>query len=300
MTPLPRCLIVPGNGCVPVRRSNWYAKAQKELERSGLFSEVLLEDMPDPYVASESAWIPFLRDRLCADDDTVLVGHSSGAQATLRLLETQRLRGAVLVAACHTDLGDANERASGYYNRPWQWEAIAANAGFVLQWHSADDPFIPVAEARHVAKSLGDACEYLEHKRSSHFFTWESFGPELLDRLRAKLGEPLAFVPADAAAAPARAASSASAASSSAAAAPAASSPAAGSGTREPERCICCGDRGTVEGLEGSCPLCDGLGLPGLEASEARQLAREDEPGTGGAASSSGCACDLEEGRGAW
>ena len=48
------------------------------------------------------------------------------------MLETDKLHGAVLVSACHTDLGDANERASGYYppsGGPWQYEAMMANAG---------------------------------------------------------------------------------------------------------------------------------------------------------------------------
>merc|ERR1712113_300867 len=102
-------------------------------------------------------------------------------------LESHRLRGAVLVSACHTDLGDENEAASGYYNRPWQWAKIAANAGFLLQWHSLDDPFIPVSEARHVAASLGSKCEYIEHKGSSHFFDWENLQPELEVKLSQKL-----------------------------------------------------------------------------------------------------------------
>ena len=41
----------------------------------------------------------------------MLVGHSSGAVAAMRLLEKTPLLGAVLVSACHTDLGDAGERA---------------------------------------------------------------------------------------------------------------------------------------------------------------------------------------------
>ena len=45
------------------------------------------------------------------DANTVLVGHSSGAVAAMRLLEKTPLLGAVLVSACHTDLGDAGERA---------------------------------------------------------------------------------------------------------------------------------------------------------------------------------------------
>mmetsp|Transcript_31773 Transcript_31773/g.68366 ORF Transcript_31773/g.68366 Transcript_31773/m.68366 type:complete len:195 (+) Transcript_31773:45-629(+) len=180
-----RCIIVPGNGCTNARESNWYGRAQEELKKSGLFKEVILENMPDPHVASESVWLPFLR-KLGADENTVLIGHSSGAEATMRLLETQKLRGAVLVSACHTDLGDENEKASGYYNRPWEWSRISDNAGFLLQWHSLDDPFIPISEARHVAEHLG--CEYIEHKKSSHFFTWDVFGEELIERLNACAG----------------------------------------------------------------------------------------------------------------
>ena len=37
----------------------------------------------------------------------------------MRLLEQDRVRGIILVAACHTDLGDEHEKASEYYNRPW-------------------------------------------------------------------------------------------------------------------------------------------------------------------------------------
>mmetsp|Transcript_91938 Transcript_91938/g.286594 ORF Transcript_91938/g.286594 Transcript_91938/m.286594 type:complete len:82 (-) Transcript_91938:184-429(-) len=39
---------------------------------------------------------------------------------------------------------------------------------------------------------------------------------------------------------------------------------------KEGERCSCCSDRGTVDLLEGSCPLCDGLGLAGVVAQEER------------------------------
>eukprot|EP00913_Durusdinium_trenchii_P002730 g2526.t1 len=68
-----------------------------------------------------------------------------------------------------------------------EWTAIAENAGFILQWHSTDDPFIPISEARHVAESLGEKCEYIEHEKSSHFFKWDVFGNELLEKLMMKL-----------------------------------------------------------------------------------------------------------------
>jgi hypothetical protein len=42
----------------------------------------------------------------------------------MRLLEENEILGVILVATCHTDLGDANERASGYFSDPWKWDQI--------------------------------------------------------------------------------------------------------------------------------------------------------------------------------
>ena len=72
----------------------------------------------------------------------------------MRYLETDRILGLVLVSACHTDLGMESERISGYYSRPWEWDKIRSNAEWIVQYHSIDDPFIPIEEARHVAKNL--------------------------------------------------------------------------------------------------------------------------------------------------
>jgi pimeloyl-ACP methyl ester carboxylesterase len=65
---------------------------------------------------------------------TVVVGHSSGAEAAMRLAETTKLRAIVLVSACHTDLGIESERASGYYSRPWLWDAIRSNTAHIVQF----------------------------------------------------------------------------------------------------------------------------------------------------------------------
>ena len=37
------------------------------------------------------------------------------------------------MSAYTTDQGDATERASGYFNRPWEWDKIKQNAGFIIQ-----------------------------------------------------------------------------------------------------------------------------------------------------------------------
>ena len=59
--------------------------------------------------------------------------------ARASFLETHKVRGAIIVSAYHSDLGDRQERESGYFGRPWLWDAIAANAGFLVQYHSVDD-----------------------------------------------------------------------------------------------------------------------------------------------------------------
>ena len=173
-----RFIIAPGNGgCgVDTAGTNWYGWLDQELRKRG--HECVCVNWPDPHRCHQSVWVPFARDTLGADEQTVVVGHSTGALLAMRLLEVQRLRGAILVAAAHTDLGDAGERASGYFDTEWDWDAQAANAGFIHQFHSVDDPLIPVREARFVAERLaGPNHTYHELSGRSHFF--EPF-PELL------------------------------------------------------------------------------------------------------------------------
>ena len=114
-----RCVIVPGNGCTGrVADANWYGWLENELKSESQFREVVLpETMPDPVGAKESVWVPFMREALKVGPDTVVVGHSSGAVAAMRLAEETRVAALVLVSACHTDLGDPGERAAGYYAR---------------------------------------------------------------------------------------------------------------------------------------------------------------------------------------
>ena len=87
--------------------------------------------------------------------NVVLVGHSSGAQAALRYAELYAVHGIVLVSATYSDLGDAHERASGYYpqpqsatlgggeSNPYLFDKMKENCKNWHQFHSDDDPFIP-------------------------------------------------------------------------------------------------------------------------------------------------------------
>lgn len=179
----PRVILLHGNGgCTAA--DGWLPFVERDLAALGL--DVVNRTFPDDVRARASIWLPFL-ETLGADARTVLIGHSSGAVAAMRFAETHQLLGSVLVGVCHTDLGDADERASGYYRDPWRWDAIRGNQQWIGLFHSADDPLIPVSEARFVARQL--ACSYFEHTDRGHFTDRGPF-PELVQFVRRRLALP--------------------------------------------------------------------------------------------------------------
>ena len=176
----PKAILIHGNGgCTAA--DGWLPFVERDLRALGL--EVVNRTFPDNVRASAGVWLPFL-ETLGADANTVLVGHSSGAVAALRYAETHRLLGSVLVGVCHTDLGDAGERASGYYREPWRWDDIRRHQDWIGIFQSSDDPHIPVAEARFIAAQL--RCSYFEHDDRGHFVDRGPF-PELVEFVRRKL-----------------------------------------------------------------------------------------------------------------
>ena len=159
-----KVIFLPGNGGSSVE-DNWFPRVKQELEEHGI--NVVAEDFPDSYLARELFWLPFLKNELGADENSILVGHSSGAVAAMRFAETNKICGSVLVGVCHTDLGVETETLSGYYDRPWNWEKIKNNQKFITIFASTDDPWIPVEEPRFIQKQL--QCSYHEFTDQGHF-----------------------------------------------------------------------------------------------------------------------------------
>ena len=170
------------DGCILFICACRYGWVASEIKKLGF--PVVLENFPDPYEAKEAIWVPFVREELAKNSENViLIGHSSGAEATMRYLEKYKAVGAILVSACRTDLDEPSETISGYYSRPWLWSTIQANAQWILQFGSTDDPFIPIEEMRLVAKELSST--YIEYSSHGHFMTGKF--PELLAEFKTKL-----------------------------------------------------------------------------------------------------------------
>ena len=195
----PTVIICPGNGCTNIRRSNWYGTLYDCLVAKDI--PCICENFPDPNHARRDRWIPFIRslaEKEQTDDPTnvILIGHSSGAQAALRYSEEYAVKGCVLVSATYSDLGDAHERASGYYpqpkisgsskdddggdeeSNPYQFDKMKQNCKHWIQFHSDNDPFIPLYEAEKIRDGLGLTNNYHMLSGRSHFF---DYSEELLE-----------------------------------------------------------------------------------------------------------------------
>lgn len=179
-----KVIVVHGNGH-STPNDNWIPYIKRELEAVGI--ECLTPQMPDAPLARSKYWLPMLKDVLKADENTIIVGHSSGALAAMRYAELNKILGSVLIGAMHTDLGIEGEKLSGYFDAPWGWDKIKSNQDWIVQFASSDDPWIPVHEARFVHGKLGT--EYYEYKDKGHFggdYHKPEF-PELLEIVKRKL-----------------------------------------------------------------------------------------------------------------
>jgi uncharacterized protein len=158
-----KVIFIHGNGN-STPNDNWFPYVKNKLEKLNV--KVIAQQFPDIPLAREKYWLPFLKE-LGADQHTILIGHSSGALAAMRFAENNILLGSVLVSAMHTDLGIESEKLSGYYNRPFNWQAIRDNQKWIVQFASTDDPWIPIEEPRFINKQL--KTKYYEFNNQGHF-----------------------------------------------------------------------------------------------------------------------------------
>jgi len=159
-----KVVFIPGNGGCTTH-DNWFPSVKTELEANGL--KVIAAEFPDPVLARQSYWLPFLLNDLKVDENTILIGHSSGAIASMRLTEQQPILGSVLVGTYYTNLSLDSEKESGYFDKPWDWQKIKQNQKWTIIFASQDDPWIPVNEPRHIHQQIN--CEYHESTNQGHF-----------------------------------------------------------------------------------------------------------------------------------
>ncbi|CAF0873498.1 unnamed protein product [Rotaria sordida] len=169
-----RVIIVHGSAITPgIINRHWYKWLQAELVKLGF--DAIAPALPDEKEAKDSIWIPFLLNNIGVAENDILIGHSSGAMAILRVCEQVKVKGLILVSA-------------GYYDHDvdqlWNWNKIKANAQWIEQFHSSDDPFTPVNSSRHIAKEVQST--YHEFNDRNHFLCTEF--PDLIDVIKYRCG----------------------------------------------------------------------------------------------------------------
>ncbi|CAF0985699.1 unnamed protein product [Didymodactylos carnosus] len=177
---------------------HWYKWIQTELQKLGF--DAIAPPFPDEREAKNSIWIPFLihdlevgaaAEALQIQDEKpqgspvgpgqkssrndILIGHSSGAMAILRLCEQIKVKGLILVSAGY----DNNDK-----DQSWNWNKIKSNTQWIEQFHSSDDPFTSVDSSRHIAKQLHST--YHEFNDRNHFLCNEF--PDLINVIQDRCG----------------------------------------------------------------------------------------------------------------
>ena len=160
---LPKIIMIHGNGG-GTNQGCWFPWVSSELTSLGF--SVICPTMPDNIEAKSSIWLPYI-SKLGANEQTILIGHSSGAVAAMRFAESHPILGSILISGCYTDLGEESERVSGYYDHPWLWDEIIKNQKWIVQLSSQDDLFIPIHEPRFIHEHLNS--EYHEFVDREHF-----------------------------------------------------------------------------------------------------------------------------------
>ncbi len=148
---------------------NWFRWLEDKLKVKGL--QVWLPTLPDAELPSSREWLDFIHENapFKIDEDTLIVGHSSGAILALLIAQEskEKVGAGVIVSVFHDNsLGwDAN---SQFFDEHFDFEKITRNfSRRILCIHSDTDPYVPLEQAKYVADNIG--AEFIIIPEQGHF-----------------------------------------------------------------------------------------------------------------------------------
>jgi len=162
-------LILHGTGATPA--SNWFIWLKNSLEEQGY--QVWLPQLPNSDHPEIKKYVKYLtKGNFEYNDQTVLIGHSSDAVASLGLLENLQTkpRATYLVSAFEDNLGwDALD---GLFTKPLNFPKIKQKSRKFVFIHSDNDPYCPLVHAKRLSNMMSG--ELLILKNQGHFNTENS------------------------------------------------------------------------------------------------------------------------------
>lgn len=145
-------LILHGTG--DDSEANWFQWLKEELEKQGY--KVWVPDLPKANWPNIERYNKFILPQWQFNQDSIIIGHSSGATAILGLLgalpEGVGIDKAILVAGFVDDLGWKS--LTGLFKKPFNWEVIRKKAKKFILIHSDNDPFVSLEQGKFLKDKL--------------------------------------------------------------------------------------------------------------------------------------------------
>lgn len=150
-TSKPNFVILHGNNGTKADEA-WYTYLYNKLS---IYSyKIDLRTHEENIINSRVNIIKTLKDEIKCDENTIIIGHSSGALAGMRYAELYPILGLVLVTPYVTHMGNEHEKESGYFDYPWKPNEIRKNTKWIMQFSSDDDPFISYKDQSQVIRRM--------------------------------------------------------------------------------------------------------------------------------------------------
>lgn len=176
-----KVIIFHGTGSTP--DSYWHPYLKTELEKKGYHVEIpALPNTEHPKLTEQ---LPFALEQFSYDEDTILVGHSSGVPLILSVLESinQKIRQAVLASGFFEPINppEPEPMLQDTYN----WEMIKEHCNHFIVLNSDNDPWgCTDAVGRKLAENLDGRFVFMEgegHMGSGKFNQPYKEFPRLLE-----------------------------------------------------------------------------------------------------------------------
>jgi len=160
---------------------------KSELERRGFV--VWLPELPGAAKPSLQRWSKYVHEQspFTINEDTLIIGHSSGAILALVLSQQNAtsIGGVVGVSVFHDNSLNWDPN-SELFDVDFDWRAIQTHAKKLVLVHSDNDPYVPLDQAEYVAKQCGVQLRVIAGQGHFNLETSPSYRsfPALLEILR--------------------------------------------------------------------------------------------------------------------
>ncbi|MBI2056488.1 MAG: alpha/beta hydrolase [Candidatus Sungbacteria bacterium] len=147
----------------------WFPWLKDELIKRGF--TVYVPRFTNSHEPKFEKWLETIREAVgIADENTYFIGHSLGAIAIIRYLQTlkkEKIGGAVFVAGRVIFRPRKTSAISGFFETPIRWSNVKKVTGKTIGVYSIDDPFVSIENGRLLEQKLGT--KLVLEKNKGHF-----------------------------------------------------------------------------------------------------------------------------------